>query len=151
MASCHPRTYFSAKGKILDSTQLDVNQANFFSTKWSSLDLYQLSFRDFLCQYRLFFERMPIVRWNDRWFISRPFKTIHPREDDLLNEVSHLRISLISCHYPWFSPGSWDLLKRMTFMRTFPYLSVSSASPSEELPHASTLNVSDRQIQKCHP
>jgi hypothetical protein len=63
-------------------TQLDVNQTNFFSTKWSSLDLHRLSFRHFLCQYRSFFERMPIVRWNDRWFMSRPFKTIHsPRKD----------------------------------------------------------------------
>jgi hypothetical protein len=51
-----------------------------------------------------------------------------------LNEVSHLQnlpISLISCHDPWFSPASWDLLKRITFMRTFPYLQVSSASRAE--------------------
>jgi hypothetical protein len=34
------------------STQLDVNQTNFLSAKRSSLDLYRLSFRHFLCQYR---------------------------------------------------------------------------------------------------
>jgi hypothetical protein len=73
---------------------------------------------------------------------------------DLLNEVRNpriLRISLISCHYPWFSSGASELRKRITFIRTFPYLSVSSASPSEQLPSTSSLNVSDRQIQKCHP
>jgi hypothetical protein len=31
-----------------------------------------LSFRHFLCEYRSFFERMPVVRWNDRRFMSRP-------------------------------------------------------------------------------
>jgi hypothetical protein len=71
----------------------------------------------------------------------------------LLNEVSHLRImpiSLISCHYPWFSPGFWDLLKWIVFMWTFPYLSVSSASPSDELPASNLMSLIGRHRNVIH-